>query len=286
MPQDYPVPPMPHQHQSPPGRVADLDPAPDHGEHSYRGSGKLTDRVAILTGGDSGIGRAVAIAFAREGADLVISYLDEHDDARETAHLVEQAGRKAVLMPGDIRSESHCQAVVARAMETFGKLDILVNNAATQRSHRSIDEITEDELQMIFQTNLFSQFYFAKAALPHMKSGGSIINTSSIAAKSGSPHRLAYAASKAGVADFTIGLAKMLGERNIRVNAVAPGPVWTPLITSTMLDDEIEALGKDLPLGRPGQPAEVAGAYVLLASDEGSFMTGAVIPVTGGSSMF
>ena len=271
--------------QAPPGHTAEMQTKPDHGEESYKGSGKLAGRAAIITGADSGIGRAVAIAFAREGADVLISYLNEDEDAEETARWVRQAGRRAVLMPGDVSQEGHCREIVQRATSEFGRLDILVNNAAMQRTHQSLDEISSEEWDATFRTNIYSQFWLCKAAVPHMKPGAAIVNTTSINAKNPTPTLLAYATTKGAIANFTAGLAGMLAEKGIRVNAVAPGPIWTPLIPSTMPQEKVESFGKDVPLGRPGQPAELAGAYVLLASDEASYITGAVIPVTGGRPM-
>ena len=280
-----PKPPFKTPQQEPPGKTREMAPQPDHGEHSYKGSGKLAGRAALITGADSGIGRAVAIAFAREGADVLISYLEEHEDAQETARWVEQAGRKAVLMAGDIADPTHCKKLVARAVEEFGRLDILVNNAAYQMTYHSLDEISEAEWDKTFRTNIYSMFYLAKAAVPHMKPGSAIVNTSSINAKSPNPTLLAYATTKGAIANFTAGLAQLLAERGIRVNCVAPGPIWTPLIPSTMAEKSVEKFGENTPLGRPGQPAELAPAYVLLASDDGSYMTGAMIPVTGGRPM-
>jgi NAD(P)-dependent dehydrogenase (short-subunit alcohol dehydrogenase family) len=277
--------PQPGQQQKPPGETAANKPRPDHGEHSYRGNGRLEGRAAIITGGDSGIGRAVAIAFAREGADVLISYLSEHDDARETAQWVEQAGRKAVVVPGDVADQAQCQQIVERAVNEFGRLDILVNNAAMQRTHKSLDEISAEEWDRTFRTNIYSMFYLCQAAVPHMRPGSAIINTTSINAKSPNPSLLAYATTKGAIATFTAGLAQMLAEQGIRVNCVAPGPIWTPLIPSTMSSDSIASFGENVPLKRPGQPAELAAAYVLLASDEGSYITGALVPVTGGRPM-
>ncbi|SHH07778.1 hypothetical protein SAMN02745157_0286 [Kaistia soli DSM 19436] len=273
------------QQQRPPGLTRLMQPEPDHGEQSYAGSGKLAGRVALITGGDSGIGRAVAIAFAREGADLLISYLNEEEDAEETAKWVRDAGRRVVLFPGDIRDESHCQALVERAVAELGGIDILVNNAAFQRTCGEISDITAAEWDETFRTNIYAPFFLSKAAIPHLKRGSSIINTTSIQGKDPSPHLLAYAATKGAISNFTVGLAQMLGEKGIRVNAVAPGPIWTPLIPSTMTADKVEKFGADTPLGRMGQPAELAGAYVLLASELSSYMTGAVIAVTGGEPM-
>jgi NAD(P)-dependent dehydrogenase (short-subunit alcohol dehydrogenase family) len=281
-----PAPPQPEQRQSPPGTTSEMMPTPDHGEHSYKGSNRLAGKAAIITGADSGIGRAVAIAFAREGADVLISYLEEEDeDAKETQHWVEQAGRRAILMPGDVSDEAYCQALVERAVGEFGKLDVLVNNAAMQRTHKSIDEISSEEWDKTFRTNIYSMFYLCKAALRHMPPGAAIVNTSSINAKNPSPNLLAYATTKGAIANFTAGLAQLVAEKGVRVNCVAPGPIWTPLIPSTMPAEQISSFGKNTPMGRAGQPAELAPAYVLLASDEASYMTGALLPVTGGRPM-
>ncbi len=273
------------QQQDPPGHTGAMHPKPDHGEHSYRGSGKLTGKRALITGADSGIGRAVAIAFAREGADILVSYLNEHEDAQETARWVEQAGRRAVLVFGDIQDEAHCNMLIERAVDELGGIDILVNNAAHQASFESIGDITAAEWDRTFRTNVFGMFYLCRAAVPHMKTGSAIINTSSINATSPSPHLLAYATTKGAIANFTAGLGQLLAKQGIRVNAVAPGPIWTPLIPSTMPPEAVETFGKNTPMGRPGQPAELAGAYVLLASDEASYITSALIPVTGGRPM-
>lgn len=281
----HPTAPQPAQQQDMPGRTDEMDPRPDHGEESYRGNGRLTGRAALITGGDSGIGRAVAIAFAREGADVAISYLEEDDDARETARWIEQAGRQALLLPGDIGDADHCRALVNRTVQAFGHLDILVNNAAHQATIDRIEEITDEEWRRTMRTNLDAMFYLSKAAVQVMQPGASIINTTSIQSKSPSAGLIAYATTKGAIANFTAGLAEMLGERGIRVNAVAPGPIWTPLIPSTMPAEKVKSFGADTVLGRAGQPAELAGAYVLLASDEGSYMTGSVIPVTGGRPM-
>jgi NAD(P)-dependent dehydrogenase (short-subunit alcohol dehydrogenase family) len=282
---EHPHPPQPEQQQAPPGHTAEMTPKPDHGEESYRGCGRLNGKAAIITGSDSGIGRAVAIAFAREGADVLISYLDEHEDAQETARWVEKAGRKAVTVPGDVAEEAHCETLVARAIKEFGHIDVLVNNAAMQRTHKSIEEISAEEWDRTFRTNIYSQFYLSKAALRHMKAGASIVNTTSINAKNPSPSLLAYATTKGAIANFTAGLAQMVAEKGIRVNCVAPGPIWTPLIPSTMPEEAVKSFGENTPLGRAGQPAELAPAYVLLASDEASYMNGALIPVTGGRPM-
>lgn len=276
---------IPAQQQSPPGETSQMTPAPDHGEQSYRGSGKLKDRVALITGGDSGIGRAVAIAFAREGADVLISYLSEHKDAEETARLVEEAGRKAVLAPGDIGDPAHCKALVDRTMEAFGRLDVLVNNAAYQMSFESVDEITPEEWDKTFRTNIHAIFYLTREALRRMQRGATIVNSSSINAKDPSPALLPYATTKGAIANFTAGLAQLVAKDGIRVNAVAPGPVWTPLIPSTMPEEKVESFGENTPLGRAAQPAELAPAYVYLACDDSSYVTGAVLPVTGGRPM-
>ncbi|KQS95789.1 NAD(P)-dependent oxidoreductase [Rhizobium sp. Leaf391] len=262
-----------------------MQPVPDHGEESYKGSGRLVGKVALITGGDSGIGRAVAIAFAREGADVLISYLNEHDDAKETARWVKEAGQKAIIVPGDIKSESFCIELVSRTVDELGGVDVLVNNAAFQRSYTDIDEIEDAEWDETFRTNIYAPFYLSKAAIPHMKPGSSIINTTSIQSRQPSSHLLAYAATKGAVSNFTAGLAAMVADKGIRVNAVAPGPIWTPLIPSTMPPEKTESFGKQTLIGRAGQPAELAGAYVLLAASEGSYITGAVIPVTGGEIM-
>jgi NAD(P)-dependent dehydrogenase (short-subunit alcohol dehydrogenase family) len=281
----YAPPPQPKQQQDIPGETGRMAPRPDHGEDSYKGSGRLLGRAALITGADSGIGRAVAIAYAREGADVLISYLTEEGDAEETARWVKEVGRRSVLVRGDIGSEAHCQALVDRAIREFGRLDILVNNAAHQATIESIEEITSEEWDRTLRTNLYGMFYLCKAAVPVMQSGACIINTSSIQAKSPTPELLAYATTKGAIANFTAGLAGMLAKKGIRVNAVAPGPIWTPLIPSTLPVEKVENFGSDTPIGRVGQPAELAGAFVLLASDEASYISGAVIPVTGGKPM-
>jgi NAD(P)-dependent dehydrogenase (short-subunit alcohol dehydrogenase family) len=280
-----PLPPQPEQQQAPPGLTEAMKPIPDHGEESYVGSGRLTGKVALITGADSGIGRAVAIAFAREGADVAISYLSEDEDANETARWVEKEGRTVLVLPGDITSEKHCAHLVRECMERLGQLDILVNNAAFQRTYADIGDISTEEWDRTFRTNIYAAFFLARAAIPHMKRGSSIINTTSIQSRQPSPHLLAYAATKGAISNFTAGLAEIVADKGIRVNAVAPGPIWTPLIPSTMPPEKTKDFGKQALLGRAGQPAELAGAYVLLASDLGSYMTGAVIPVTGGEIM-
>ena len=266
-----------------PGKETELTPKADHGENSYKGSGKLTGRKAIITGADSGIGRAVAIAFAREGADVLISYLDEHDDAKETARWVEKAGKKAVLMPGDIQQEEHCKKIIEKAIAEFGGVDILVNNAAFQQSHQSLQEITSEELDRTFRTNVFAMFYLCIAAEPHLKPGSTVINTTSVNAYRPKAILPAYAATKGAIQNFTAGLGQLWGEKGIRVNCVAPGPIWTPLIPSTMPEEEVKEFGKHTPLQRAGQPAELAPAYVLLACNESSYMTASTIQVTGGT---
>ncbi len=275
-------PPFPRQQQPMPGRTDAMQPRPDHGEKTYRGSGKLTGKKAIITGGDSGIGRAVAIAYAREGADLVISYLDEHDDAKETKRLVEEAGRKAVLVAGDVASPEQCEGIVLRAVNEIGGVDILVNNAAHQASFKSIEDISNEEWERTFRTNIHAMFYLTKAAVPHMKEGSAIINTASINADKPNPTLLAYATTKGAIQNFTAGLAQLLAEKGIRVNAVAPGPIWTPLIPSTMPEDAVEKFGGNVPMKRPGQPAELATAYVMLADPQSSYTSGATLAVTGG----
>ena len=275
-------PPFPDQPQSPPGSEAAMTPRPDYGEDSYRGLGRLEGKAALITGADSGIGRAVALAYAREGADVLISYLSEDEDARETARVVEAAGRKAILARGDIGDEGHCQALVARAVREFGGLDILVNNAAFQMSHEGLEDLPSDEIEHTFRTNIIAMFYLCKAALPRMRPGGAIINTASIQAYQPSPNLLAYATTKGAIVTFTKGLAQDAVGRGIRVNAVAPGPVWTPLIPSTMPPEQASKFGEDSIFGRPAQPIELATSYVFLASDESRFITGEVLGVTGG----
>ncbi|WP_432842524.1 SDR family oxidoreductase [Dactylosporangium sp. CA-092794] len=273
---------MAEPQQRPPGTIAAMAHKPDHGETSYRGCGRLAGKAAVITGADSGIGRAVAIAFAREGADVLIAYLDEHEDARDTAKHVEAAGRRAVLVPGDLADRATCEAIAATAAAEFGRIDILVNNAAFQMTHATVEEITDEEWTRTFEINIHAMFRLIKAALPQLGDGASIINTSSVNYDQPKPTLLPYATTKGAIANFTAGLAQLLGDRGIRVNAVAPGPIWTPLIPSTMPPDQVAEFGKNTPLGRPGQPAELAPVYVLLASDEASYISGAVVPVTGG----
>jgi NAD(P)-dependent dehydrogenase (short-subunit alcohol dehydrogenase family) len=273
---------VPEQQQQPPGLTDELDPRPDHGEESYRGSGKLTGKVALITGADSGIGKAVAIAYAREGADVAVSYLSEDQDAEDTAKWVREAGRKALLLPGDLADPAHCRDVVARTVEEFGRVDVLVSNAAFQMTHETIEEIPDEEWDHTFATNVSAFFHLVKAALPHMSAGSSIIGSSSVNSDMPSPTLLPYAATKAAIANMTASMAQLLGDRGIRANSVAPGPIWTPLIPSTMPVEKVTKFGDDTPLGRAGQPAELASVYVLLASDEGSYISGARVAVTGG----
>lgn len=279
----YPQPPYPDQKQPVPGYESDLMPKADHGEETYKGSGKLEGKKAIITGGDSGIGRAVAIAYAREGADVLISYLEEDEDAEETAKYIREAGRKAVLMPGDISDEEHCKNIIERAVEEFGQLDILVNNAAYQMSHESLQELTSEELDHTFRTNIYAMFYLCKAAEKHLKPGSTIVNTTSVNAYKPNPGLLAYAATKGAIQNFTANLGQLWAEKGIRVNCVAPGPIWTPLIPSTMPPEKVKSFGENVPLKRAGQPAELAAAYVLLASEGSSYMTSSTIQVTGGT---
>lgn len=259
-----------------------MSPAPDHGERSYRGSGKLAGKKAVITGADSGIGRAVAIAFAREGADILIAYWNEHEDAEETKYWVQEAGRTAALVAGDVQSAEHCRLIIERAVNDLGGVDILVNNAAHQATFKSIDEITDEEWELTFKVNIHATFYLSKAAVPHMKPGSVIINTASINADAPNPTLLAYATTKGAIQNFTAGLAQLLAEREIRANCVAPGPVWTPLIPSTMDAKAVSNFGKRYPMKRPAQPAELATAYVMLADPLSSYTSGATIAVTGG----
>jgi NAD(P)-dependent dehydrogenase (short-subunit alcohol dehydrogenase family) len=273
---------QPAQQQQVPGTLGEMDPKPDHGEESYRGSGRLTGKAAVITGGDSGIGRAVAIAFAREGADVLISYLNEHEDAKDTAKYVEEAGRKCVLVPGDLADRAHQKTIIPKAVEEFGKVDILVNNAAFQMSHDSLEEISDEEWDHTVALNLTAMFTLTKDAVPHMQPGASIINSSSVNSDNPSPNLIAYAMTKAGIANFSASLAQMLAEKGIRANSVAPGPIWTPLIPATMPEEKVESFGQQVPMGRAGQPAELAPVYVMLASDEASYVSGARVAVTGG----
>lgn len=273
---------QPAQQQQPPGTTGRMTPRPDHGEESYRGSGRLEGKATVITGADSGIGRAVAIAFAREGADVLISYLDEEEDARETKKWVERAGRRAVLVPGDLADPAHCRAVIAKAVEEFGRVDVLVSNAAFQMTRRTLEEIPDEEWDHTLATNLSAFFHLAKAAVPHMPPGSSIIGTTSVNSDSPPPMLLPYNVTKAGIANMVGSLSQLLADRGIRANSVAPGPIWTPLIPSTMPEEQVESFGQEVPMKRPGQPAELAALYVLLASDEASYISGARVAVTGG----
>ncbi|KAB1988283.1 SDR family oxidoreductase [Streptomyces triticiradicis] len=281
----HPRPDLPQQDQEHPGRTGPMDPPPDHGEDSYEGCGLLRDRKALVTGGDSGIGRAVALSYAREGADVLFTHLpQETDDAAETARLVEEAGRKAVAVACDIREEDQCRRLVERAVEEFGRIDILVNNAAYQMSQPDgIGEISTEQFDRVMRTNLYGMFWLCRMALPHIPAGGSIINTTSVQAYKPSPHLLDYATSKGAIVTFTQGLAQMVADDGIRVSAVAPGPVWTPLIPATMPDTT--EFGKQAPLGRPAQPAEMAPAYVFLASSRAGFITAEILNATGGTPL-
>ncbi|MGJ4994450.1 SDR family oxidoreductase [Bradyrhizobium sp. HKCCYLS3077] len=282
MSDQYPKPPFPPQQQAMPGTTAKMRPRPDHGETSYKGSGRLTGKKAVITGGDSGIGRAVAIAYAREGADILIAYLDEQDDAREVQQLIEKEGRTALLMPGDIQDPWHCRAIIQRAVDELGGIDILVNNAAHQATFSDIGDISDEEWEMTFRTNIHAMFYLTKAAVPHMKPGSAIINTASVNSDMPNPSLLAYATTKGAIQNFTGGLAQMLAEKGIRANAVAPGPIWTPLIPSTMSEERVKNFGQQVPMKRAGQPAELATAYVMLADPLSSYTSGTTVAVTGG----
>jgi NAD(P)-dependent dehydrogenase (short-subunit alcohol dehydrogenase family) len=273
---------QPEQQQTPPGSTGAMTPRPDHGEESYRGSGRLAGKVAVITGADSGIGRAVAIAYAREGADVVISYLSEHEDAQETQSWVEKAGRTALVVAGDLSQAQACRELIDTTVQQFGRVDVLVSNAAYQMSHTSLDEISDEEWDHTIATNLSAFFHLVKASVPRMPAGSSIIGTTSVNSDNPKPELMPYAVTKAGIANMVGALAGMLAEQGIRVNSVAPGPIWTPLIPSTMPAEKVASFGSDVPLGRAGQPAEVAPVYVLLASDEASYISGARVAVTGG----
>jgi len=277
-----PQPPFPEQRQEPPGTEAEMTPQADHGQDSYRGFDRLRDRVALITGADSGIGRAVALAFAREGADVLVSYLNEDEDAQDTVRLITDAGRRAVAVAGDIGDEAHCQALVGRALHEFGRMDILVNNAAFQTTHETITEHPSEEIERIFRTNILSMFWLCKAAVPHLQPGAAIINTASIQAYQPDPMLLPYSTTKGAIVTFTKGLAQELTPKGIRVNAVAPGPVWTPLIPMSMPVEQTKEFGEETPMGRTAQPAELAPPYVFLASDESRFVSGEILAVTGG----
>jgi NAD(P)-dependent dehydrogenase (short-subunit alcohol dehydrogenase family) len=278
-------PPFPEQEQEPVGLESEMEPRPDYGEESYRGSGKLQGKAAIITGGDSGIGRAVALAFAREGADVLISYLDEHSDAQETVRIVEKEGRRCIPVAGDISDEAHCQQIVERAVQEFGKIDILVNNAAWQESIESIQEVSEEMLLHTYRVNIFAMFFLCKAAMPHMQPGSTIINTTSIQAYQPSPNLIPYSTTKGAILTFTKALSEEAIKHGIRVNAVAPGPIWTPLIPMSFEGEKVAKFGQDTPMERPGQPAELAPVYVFLASNDSSYITGECIGVTGGKPL-
>ena len=273
---------QPAQQQEFPGSEQEMTPKPDHGEESYRGSGRLEGKVAVITGADSGIGKAVAIAYAREGADVVVSYLDEHEDAEETRRWIEEAGRRALLISGDLADPAHCREIIQKTIDEFGRLDVLVSNAAFQMDHPSLDEVSDEEWDRTLAVNLSAYFHLVKAALPHLKAGAAIIGSSSVNSDMPSPTLLPYAATKAAIANMTASLAQLLAEQGIRANSVAPGPVWTPLIPSTMPEEKVESFGQQVPLKRPAQPAELAPVYVMLASDEASYVSGARVAVTGG----
>lgn len=274
---------QPPQHQDQqPGLESEMTPQPEAEKPTYKGSGKLKGKVALITGGDSGIGRAVAIAFAKEGADVAISYLNEDEDAEETSRQVKEEGRKCLLIPGDIGDESHCRQSVERTVKELGRLDVLVNNAAEQHPQESIEDITAEQLERTFRTNIFSFFYMTKAALPHLRDGSAIINTTSITAYKGSPQLLDYSATKGAIVAFTRSLSQALIEKGIRVNGVAPGPIWTPLIPSTFPEDKVAEFGADAPMKRPGQPSEVASCFVFLASDDSSYIAGQILHPNGG----
>lgn len=280
-------PPYSSRKQSPPGREAKMAPAADHGEENYVGTSRLAGKAAIITGGDSGIGRAVAIAFAREGADIVLSYLKtEEKDAPETAEWVKRAGRQVLLVPGDIQKRQYCGSLVAKTVNTLGRLDVVVNNAGFQRTYDSVADIPEDEFDRTFRTNMYGTFFLSQAALEAMAEGGSIINTCSIQAFEPSPQLLAYAATKAALVNFTKGLAKAVGKRGIRVNGVAPGPVWTPLIPSTMPAGKVKEFGSNTVFERAAQPAELAPLYVFLASQEATYVTAEIFGATGGRTPY
>lgn len=280
--QQHPV-GQPPQQQEPPGRESDMTPRPRADDCRYRGSGKLANKAALITGGDSGIGRAVAIAFAKEGADVAIVYLSEHGDAEESKRLVEQQGRRCITIAGDAGDEGFCRQAVQQTLDAFGRLDVLVNNAAEQHPQKRLEDISAEQLEKTFRTNIFSYFFMTKAALPHLKAGAAIVNTTSVTAYKGSPELLDYSSTKGAIVAFTRSLSQSLAEQGIRVNAVAPGPIWTPLIPSTFPPEKVESFGKNVPLGRAGQPEEIAPSYVFLASDDASYMTGQVLHPNGGT---
>jgi NAD(P)-dependent dehydrogenase (short-subunit alcohol dehydrogenase family) len=282
MPGNFPKPPFPKQRQPYPGLTSKMDPVPDHGEESYRGSNRLAGKKTLITGGDSGIGRAVAIAFAREGADVAISYLNEDQDAEEVQAVIEASGQQCLLLPGDLADPEHCRHLIAKTVEAFGRIDVLVNNAARQGYFESIADIPDDEWEKTMAVNISAMFYLCKAAVPHMQPGASIINTASKQADEPSPELLAYAVTKGAIQNFSAGLCQLLAKDGIRVNTVAPGPVWTPLGPATLPEQNVAEFGKQVPFKRPAQPSELAPPYVMLASDEASYISGATIAVTGG----
>jgi NAD(P)-dependent dehydrogenase (short-subunit alcohol dehydrogenase family) len=280
-----PTPPFPEQEQEPPGYEGQMQPLADHGEETYVGHGRLKDKVALITGADSGIGRAVAIAFAREGADILCSYLEEDEDAAETKRWVEKAGRRCITVAGDVGDRDHCFALVDKAVGELGRLDVLVNNAAYQMSYESFLEIPADEIDIVFRTNIISMFHLCQAAVPKMGEGSTIVNTTSIQAAQPAPQLLHYAATKGAISTFTKGLAQEVAERGIRVNAVAPGPIWTPLVIMSFPAEKNAEFGADTPLGRPGQPGELAPVYVFLATEASQYISGEVIGATGGKPL-
>ena len=279
------APPFPQEGLEYPGLESAMTPRPDYGAGSYRGHDRLRGKAALITGGDSGIGRAVALAFAREGADVLLSYLNEHADAEETARAVRDAGRRVVLAPGDISDEAHCRSLVERTVAELGRLDVLVNNAAYQMSREGIEQIPDGEWEHTFKTNIFATYYLCKAAWPHLAPGSAVVNTASIQAYQPSPQLLPYASTKGAIVTFSKALAEEGAQKGIRVNVVAPGPVWTPLIPATMPEEKAQQFGQDSPLGRPAQPAELAPTFVFLASAESSYITGEVVGVTGGKPL-
>jgi NAD(P)-dependent dehydrogenase (short-subunit alcohol dehydrogenase family) len=282
----YPENPLPPQHQAKPGTEAELEPRPHYEAPHYRGSGKLEGKAALITGADSGIGRAVAVLFAREGADVAVVYLNEHEDAEETRRAVEAEGRRALLIPGDVTDSSFCRDAVEQAVKAFGKLDILVNNAAFQQHAEKLEDITDEQLDRTFRTNIYGYFYMARAALEHLKDGGVILNTGSVTGIEGSRTLLDYSSTKGAIHAFTQSLAQNLVERGIRVNAVAPGPVWTPLNPADAPPEKVKKFGQSVPMGRPAQPEELAPAYVFLASSaDSSYITGDILPVLGGKTV-
>ncbi len=282
----YPRPPFNDQPQSFPGKTDKMTPEPDHGEESYKGSGRLSGKVAIVTGGDSGIGRAVAIAYAREGADIALSFLDEEKDAQVVKTWIEKAGRKCLLLPGDLSSSAHARSIVAKTVSEFGRVDILVNNEGFQQPNQGFEDIEDEIFEKHFRVNVFATFYLTKAVMAHMAPGGAVIVTSSVNSKHPTPTLFAYSATKGALSNMVLSLASLLSEKGIRVNGVLPGPIWTPFIPAGMTSDKVKSFGSEVPFGRPGQPAELASAYVMLASDESSYTSGALIVVSGGMVLF